>query len=463
MRVLLLNPPFSEGIIRDNYCCHTAKADYIWAPSDLLYISGILGTAPFELAAKDAVMEPESWERLRDFCREWQPEVIISLTSSASYESDFAGLAQLKETSGARIFVIGNLPSFEPQRVLEERGWLDGILHNFLDVKLASFLLDPENPPRTISCRKANGEVHIGDVNGIDRADCPLDVPAPRHDLFPHGKYTTPLARRHPQSTALMATGCPYTCSFCIYSPLKLFTRSLESLRQEFESCRKNGIKELYVVDPTFNADRRFMRQVCRLLIDGDYDLSWACRIHPDRVSLEDFQLLKAAGCHTIQIGVESRNAETLEEFAPSKQEQQIRRCFALAKQAGLRTLGYFIIGFPDETIEQTMNTIDYAIELDPFFASFSAFMPLNGTASNRLAVESGRIEDEFQTFDLNGVPIEFSGSALNGNSREELLRVAYRRFYMRPRQILKYVRDYKNLPLYVKNGLHVVWNQVLN
>jgi hypothetical protein len=33
----------------------------------------------------------------------------------------------------------------------------------------------------------------------------------------------------------------------------------------------------------------------------------------------------------------------------------------------------------------------------------------------------------------------------------------------MRPRQILKYVRDYKNIPLYVKNGLHVVWNQVLN
>ncbi|UCE85478.1 MAG: radical SAM protein [Deltaproteobacteria bacterium] len=463
MRVLLLNPPFTQGIIRDNYCCHTVKADYVWAPSDLLYISGILRGDAFELAVKDAVMEPESWERLLDFCRDWRPEVIISLTSSASYAEDFAGLERLKAGCGAKVFVIGNLPSFEPRRVLEACAWLDGILHNFLDVKLADFLLDPERPPRTISCRTADGDIHIGDVNGIDRADCPLDVPAPQHHLFPHAKYTTPLALARPQTTVLTATGCPYTCSFCIYSPLKLFTRSLDSLRREFDSCRDNGIKELYVVDPTFNADLRFMRQICELLIEEKHELSWACRIHPDRVSLEDFKLLKAAGCHTVQIGVESRNPDTLEVFAPSKQEQQIRRCFALAKEAGLRTLGYFIIGFPDETREQTLNTIDYAIELDPFFASFSNFMPLNGTASNRAAVESGRIADAFQTFDLNGIPVEFSGSALNGNSREELLRVAYRRFYVRPRQVLKYVRDYKNLPLYVKNGLHVLWHQVIN
>lgn len=216
-------------------------------------------------------------------------------------------------------------------------------------------------------------------------------------------------------------------------------------------------------MDPTFNADLEFMRGICDLIIDEKFDLSWACRIHPERVSLEDFQHLRAAGCHTVQIGVESRNEATLGEFAPSKNDQQIRHCFDLAHRAGLRTLGYFIIGFPDETLQETMNTIDYAIELDPFFASFSNFMPPNGTGSHKAALEGRYIEDDLQTFDLNGAPIEFSGSALDGNSREQLLRLAYRRFYMRPRQVIKYVRDVKNLPLYVKNGLHVVWNQVLN
>lgn len=99
MRVLLLNPPFAEGIIRDNFCCHTVKADYIWAPSDLLYISGILNREPFELCVKDAVVEPERWEQLEDFCRRWRPDVIISLTSSASYQSDFTGLEKLHRVS----------------------------------------------------------------------------------------------------------------------------------------------------------------------------------------------------------------------------------------------------------------------------------------------------------------------------------------------------------------------------
>ena len=462
MRVLLLNPPFREGIIRDNFCCHTAKAHYIWAPSDLLYLSGILNRPPFEVAVRDSVVEHDDWTSLLAWCEIRRPEVIISLTSSASYGSDLQGLQRLKRQLGSQVFVIGNLPSFEPARILADHDWLDGVLHNFLDVRIAGFLLDQTAPPRSVSYRKPNGECHIGDVNAFDRADGPLDVPAPQHHLFPNAAYSTPLALQHPQTTVLTATGCPYACTFCIYGPMKLYRRTLASLEQEFDSCVANGIRELYVVDPTFNADLRFMREVCQLMIRKRYGLSWACRIHPERVSLEDFHLLKAAGCHTIQIGAESGNAGTLKEIAPTKELDQIRHCFQLAKQAGLRTLGYFIIGHPNEDRDQTMRTIDFAIELDPFFASFSNYMPLNGTKSHETALKCEHIDDDLQTFDLNGSPVEFKGAALDAGSRADLMRLAYRKFYLRPRQIMKYVRDFKNLPLYVRNGMHVVWNQVV-
>lgn len=462
MRVFLLNPPFPEGIIRDNFCCHTQKADYIWAPSDLLYISGILRGDPFEVTVKDAVMEPEGFDDILARCKRWQPDAIICLTSSASYQSDLAGLEKITSEVGARAYVIGNLVSFEPKRILERYEWLDGVLHNMLDVRIRDFLLDPENPSKTISCRKADGSLVLGEVNGIDRKDCPLDVPPPQYELFPNAKYSTPLARAHPQTTVLTATGCPYSCSFCIYGPMKLFRRSIESLRAEFEACRENGIRELYVVDPTFNADLAFMREICDLIISENFDLSWACRIHPDRVSLEDMQHLKAAGCHTIQIGVESKSAETLKQIAPSKEEQMIRRCFSLANQAGLRTLGYFIIGHPGETRAQALDTINFAIDLDPMFASFSNYMPLNGTKSHDTAVDLNQIEDEFQTFDLNGAPIEFAGAELNAEERRELLRIAYRKFYLRPRQVAKYLRDYRNIPIYLKNGTGVIWNQIV-
>ncbi len=461
MRVLLLNPPFREGVIRDNFCCHTAKADYIWAPSDLLYLSGVLRGDSFEVGVKDAVVEPESWDDILAWCREWRPDAIVELTSSASYESDLAGLEKLKGGVGARVFAIGNLVSFEPRRVLERYGWLDGVLHNFLDVRVADFLLDRARAPRTVSYRRDDGELAIGEVNGIDRRDCPLDVPAPQHGLFPNRRYSTPLALRHPQTSVLTATGCPYTCSFCIYSPLKLFERSLESLRAEFESCRENGIRELYVVDPTFNADLRYMRAICELMIRERFDLSWACRIHPRLFSLEDFQLLREAGCHTVQIGAESASADTLEEIAPSKKESEIRRCFELAHRAGLRTLGYFIIGYPGEDRDQTLRTIDFAIQLDPFFASFSHYMPLNGTRSHESALESEHIDAELQTFDLNGAAVDFRGAALDAAERERLLGLAYRRFYLRPRQVLKYLRDVRHIPLYLRNGIHVVRNQI--
>jgi radical SAM superfamily enzyme YgiQ (UPF0313 family) len=243
---------------------------------------------------------------------------------------------------------------------------------------------------------------------------------------------------------------------------MKVYRRTLRSLERELDSCAANGIEELYVVDPTFNADPGFMREICELMIRRKYGLSWACRIHPTGASLEDFRLLKAAGCHTVQIGAESGNAGTLEEIAPTKELDAIRRCFRLAHEAGLRTLGYFIIGHPREDREQTMNTIGFAMELDPFFASFSHYMPLNGTKSHETALRSGHLDGQLKAFDLNGSPVEFDGAALNAKARADLLRLAYRRFYMRPRQIMKYLRDFRNLPLYVRNGMHVVWNQVV-
>ena len=44
--ILLLNPPYRELIIRDNYCCYTSKSGYLWPPVDLLYLSGILSKVP---------------------------------------------------------------------------------------------------------------------------------------------------------------------------------------------------------------------------------------------------------------------------------------------------------------------------------------------------------------------------------------------------------------------------------
>lgn len=461
MRVLLLNPPFREGVIRDNFCCHTAKADYLWAPSDLLYLSGILRGDAFEVAVKDAVVEPESWDDILVWCRTWRPDAILALTSSASYASDLAGLEKVKHETAARIFVIGNLVSFEPERVLERYEWLDGVLHNMLDPKIAAFLLGDEPEAGTVSVRRPDGTLSLGDVNGIDRRDCPLYVPPPQHHLFPNRRYTTPLALRHPQTSVLTATGCPYNCSFCIYSPLKLFTRSIESLRDELASCRENGIRELYVVDPTFNADLPYMRSICELMIRERFGLSWACRIHPRRVALDDLRLLREAGCHTIQIGVESANEATLDAIAPTKNDPEIRSAFELAHRAGLRTLGYFIIGYPGEDRDQTLRTIDYAIRLDPFFASFSHYMPLNGTRSHESALDAESIDADLQIFDLNGAPVEFKGAALSVAERDELLRLAYRRFYVRPRQALKYLRDLRHLPLYLRNGLHVIRNQI--
>jgi radical SAM superfamily enzyme YgiQ (UPF0313 family) len=165
---------------------------------------------------------------------------------------------------------------------------------------------------------------------------------------------------------------------------------------------------------------------------------------------------MKKAGCHTIQIGVEAGNNESRKEFAPTKKEDKIKEVFKLAHKAGLRTLGYFIIGFPEEGKDQVQQTIDFALELDPFFAAFTTLMPDYGTKFYLEARENQMVDEGLHALDNSGKPL-LNNMVLTKEEREALLKKAYRKFYLRPRQLWKYMSDVRHFPVYFRNGKHVI------
>jgi hypothetical protein len=113
-RVLLLNPPANgRAVLRDFACGESSKADYYWAPIDLLVLSGVLA-ADHDLHVIDAVAEScppsEALARARSF----RPDAVFSLTAAVSLAHDEAFLAQLAADTGARIYGLGDVASFAP-------------------------------------------------------------------------------------------------------------------------------------------------------------------------------------------------------------------------------------------------------------------------------------------------------------------------------------------------------------
>ena len=459
LKILLLNPPYNQPIIRDNYCCFTSKSGYLWPPIDFLYLSAILGTSKIELKVIDAVVEKMSFTILEEKIKNLQPEVIIALTGTASFKDDLFFLKKIKKLKKPNIFLMGNIVSFKTKQILDSYSFVDGIIHNFYDNSIKDFFLEGKLSP-SITIRR-NKKVIYGQINVFKPLTMIKLKGTPQFNLFPLSLYQTPFMRNKPMVTMMTSFGCPFHCKFCVASSLSYYYRDLVELENEFNELKKIGIKEIFFEDSTFNAYLPYTKNILNLMIEKNYQFSWAANIHSFNVDEKLLVLMKKAGCHTIQIGVESGSESILKNYAPSKKIDQLKKVFKIAKKVGIKTLGYFIIGFPEETKQKAQRTIDFAKELDPNFVSFSVLTPDFGTKLYEELKSKKIIDNKLYQFDS-------SGKAFIRNSKFSLkwqnyyIKKAYIDFYLRPKKIFSYLSDYKNLFRYIKNGFYLLFKKLI-
>lgn len=464
--VLLLNPPYKEPIIRDNYCCYTSKSGYLWPPIDLLYLSGLLSGVPHtDVHFIDAVATGESGSDIVKEVRRLRPNFIFTLTGTVSFRQDMELLREVRSFLPRSVmFVLGNTPCFEPKRFLSEFPFVNGIVHNFLDHTVRNIISYRYGRCPTLSFRSKEG-ITIGRINPKQKNSIIKGIPPPRYDLLSFSAYQTPLTRRRPMTTVLTSFGCPFSCSFCIASRLDYHMRDTEDLKAEFNTIKKHGIKELFFEDSTFNTNAAYLEQVCRLLIKGRYSFSWSTNIHSFRVTPALIKLMKEAGCHTVQLGIESGSAAILKQYAPSKIKQNIAEAVRVCKQAGVRVLGYYIIGFPTETRAEVLDTIRFAKDLDTEFASFSSLTPDYGTKIYQEALKTRAFTDAatapLSSFDSSDGAI-LGNPHLSQKEQDDLTRRAYTEFYLRPKKILAFLADTSQLGLYIKNGMFLIFKKIV-
>lgn len=219
----------------------------------------------------------------------------------------------------------------------------------------------------------------------------------------------------------------------------------------------KAGIREIFFQDPTFNANIPYVERVCGLL--KKHDFTWTCDIHHKNTDIAVLEMMKNSGCHGVQIGVESYKQESLNEFVPSKSDKaKTKQAFENCKKVGLQTLGYFIFGLNNEGEHDMNSTIDWAIELNPTFASFSTLAPDFGTKCYD-EVMSDSINDKKSLY----LPTDNSGKPVAINKLEttalryKMLAKAYVRFYFRQSKMTQHFFKFKNWQNLWLNGYHLL------
>lgn len=224
------------------------------------------------------------------------------------------------------------------------------------------------------------------------------DLPFAAVDLFEVERYVYPAraCRKNPVCLLETSRGCYARCTFCnknIFG-FKIRRKSPGRVVDEMEHILSCGYGEIHLADDLFTADMRHAEAVCREILRRGVRFPWVPRsgLRVDRVSPQLLRLMAEAGCYHIPFGIESGNQEILDRIKKGITLEQVRQAVRYAKDAGMQTTGYFMVGMPGETIRTMRATLEFATNLELDYVKVGVCVPLPGTPMFTELEQAGRI-----------------------------------------------------------------------
>ena len=366
----------------------------------------------------------------------------------------------LKEISGLRITTVlgGPHPSAAPLETFEFFGGrLDYIFRGEAEVgfkmlidKLAGKTDVPLEEIPGLGWRK-DGKIELNDVRFVEDLD---DLEMPAWDLirpktYPEAQHGA-FFKKFPIAPIITTRGCPYFCTFCagsLISGRRLRTRTPDNVLDEIKMLyRTRGIREFHVIDDNFTLNKNFAKTLLKKLKAENLDISWSVPngVRMDTLDDELLELMKDTGLYLISLGIESGSDRILRLMRKNITTDEIRQSVARIRKHGIDIAGFFILGFPGETVEDIEKTIEFSLELDLIRANFFTYLPLPGTESYNGLKAAGLLKgiDLKKFYFMNAT---FTPEGIGRGTLKALQRKAFMKFFLRPRVMLRNFNEIKS------------------
>lgn len=366
----------------------------------------------FRAAIIDANAENISPDEVAARVREYAPllaSVIVygSQPSASTQNMSNAGLIcrALSHSTDAKVAIGGLHPSALPERTLAEEA-VDYVVQGegFLTlVGLLSSLLSGTGSYSSIPglwFREGDTVCQTLPAPLIDDLDSVL--PTAAWDLLPMHLYRAhnwhcfdDLEHRMPYGAIYTSLGCPYNCIFCcINAPFGkpgIRYRSPQRVVEEIDVLVRNyGIRNLKIVDELFVLHEPHYMGIVELLIERGYDLNIWAYARVDTVKPENLARMKLAGINWLALGIESANPDVRDSASKRMRVQDVQKVVQAIQDAGIRVIGNYIFGLPDDTPSTMQETLAMALDLNCEFANFYSAMAYPGSKLYDMALEQG-------------------------------------------------------------------------
>ncbi len=419
----------------------------LYPPIELAHVASVLEAAGHEVAIHDSDARGLDVEGACASIVAEKPGLVCVDSSSTSLDQDLRLCREVRARARCPVAILGSQVTYTPG---------DIFAHDNVDVVVRG---EPEYTVREIAERVASkqslegvagtswrrgalgGEVvHEPERDKIGTLD---DLPIPARHLIDNKAYHFP-GIDGPVTTIKSSRGCPLDCSFCGYTlaqGLRFRFRSPENVIAELVDLHRNhGLRHVVFRDPIFTTRKDRVHAICDGILREKLELEWQCETAVKTLDRPLIEKMAQAGCTHISLGVESGNAEIQKKHCGNKLTDMDKgvEVFRACRDNGIETRAFCMIGFPEETPAMVEETFELVERFDPDQVQFCAVTAYPGTPLYKMLHGSR----EFDYAQMTGFQALEGNEFMSAAMIEAKIREGYRRFYRRPKRL---VREMKN------------------
>ncbi len=376
-------------------------------PIGIMSLSAVLKRAGHECVMFDQANPETPNETVLAEIHQQKPDLVgLSFLSGTSYPyaKIFARQIRAKD-SAVKIAFGGVFATLNAKRVKQQCPEVDFVCRGDGEELILELLDRLDNPDTVagVTWAENDGRIRENPDRPLDRdldrwpfpdreglavdyvESMPLDVPA----VLSFDRYTTMQTSR----------GCPWSCVFCdipTFSEGKWRPRSTAHVLEELKQLDRDGYRSVFFVDDHFLLRPKRIAEMCDGINENNLEIRWGCEGRVDSKCMDLFPAMAKANIRTLMFGIESGSQKILDRLKKGQTVEQIETAVSAAKKAGIEIVhGFFLLGSPDETVEDIRKTYGFASRLPIDTFGFGRLCVYRGTPLWNEYVQRGLVDDE--------------------------------------------------------------------
>jgi magnesium-protoporphyrin IX monomethyl ester (oxidative) cyclase len=384
MKVLLINPP------QTFYPGSEQPAGNL--PIGLMYIAAVLQKANVNVEILDAFITATfqkngetvtvgmPFEEIKQEIQNRKPDIVgISGPFTCQIENSIKVSNLAKEVNPNILTVMGGPHvTLVPKEFLEEAKDLDIAVTGegeYAMIEIAQAFEGKKQLSEVLGIAyRQGGKVMVNPPRPlIEDLDA---LPYPAYDLVNMEQYLNPekIGYRSFQDRAISmitSRGCPFNCCFCavhLHMGQAFRAHSAEYVLNHIQYVvEKFKVKNIFFEDDNLTLNIKRFEAICDGIIQRKIKIGWETPngVRADCLNIELLKKMKQSGCKSVFVGVESGDQQILDNvICKSLDLNRVVEFAKNARQIGLKTGAFYIIGFPGEKKENMQRTVDFALGL---------------------------------------------------------------------------------------------------